>query len=103
MTHKQFLACLGLFYLGTTLQAQEISITETNADRLVEICILTPETVPDDHRAVVDFRRDVVLKISGYQRSYEPRNDKEGWQPYTFDILSESPIGPLARTITCVH
>jgi len=86
MTHKQFLACLGLFYLGTTLQAQEISITETNANRLVEICILTPETVPDDHRAVVDFDRDVVLQVSSYRRDHTPRNNKEGWQPYTFGI-----------------
>lgn len=86
MTHKQFLACLGLFYLGTTLQAQEISITETNADRLVEICILGPETVPDDHRALVDFDRDVVLQISSYRRDYTPRNNKEGWQPYTPDV-----------------
>jgi len=86
MTHKQFLACLGLFYLGTTLQAQEISITETNANRLVEICILTPETVPDEHRALVDFDRDVVLQISSYRRDHFPRNNKEGWQPYTPDI-----------------
>ncbi len=83
MTHKQFLACLGLFYLGTTLQAQEISITETNADRLVEICILGPEMVPDDHRALVDFDRDVLLQISSYRRDHTPRNNKEGWQPYT--------------------
>ena len=86
MTHKQFLACLGLFYLGTTLQAQEISITETNANRLIEICILTPETVPDDHRALVDFDRDVVLQISSYRRDSTPRNNKEGWQPYTRDV-----------------
>ncbi len=86
MTHKQFLACLGLFYLGTTLQAQEISITETNANRLVEICILGPETVPDDQQALVDFDRDVVLQISSYRRDYTPRNNKEGWQPYTRDV-----------------
>jgi len=59
----------------------QVSKPETNANRMVEICFVDSAVLPAEKS--IDFNRDVVLRLSYYQRSDRPRDSREEWQPAT--------------------
>jgi hypothetical protein len=71
-------AYVALITSTLSLHAQ-VSKTETNANRMVEICFVDSTVLPTEKS--IDFNRDVVLRLTYYQRSYTPRDDREEWQP----------------------
>lgn len=63
----------------------QVVTTETNANRMIEICLVNPQSLSVE--PPLDFNRDVVIRLSYYERSYTPRDSREDWQPRAFDKI----------------